>query len=479
MKVLIISANRELVPDPVFPLGAAYVAAAVRDAGHQVKILDALVHDNPEAAVKQAVSDFSPDVVGVSIRNVDNVAYPIVITYADDHKGLVDAARSVFSGPVVLGGSGFTILAEELLDHTGAELGIMGEGEEAMLTFLDAYADGEDIAGVPGLIHRKDGTTLVKNPPRTIGDIESVSNPAREMLDSRMYQKWGGMVGVQTKRGCPLGCVYCTYPVVEGKVVRTRDPEAVAREMAESYHLWGTDTFFIVDNVFNNPPDHAVAVAGAIEALDLPLSFSAYLNPGFVTGELMSAMKAAGCTGIDYGVDSLSDDVLKRLGKNFTAADVRRAVRLTKEAGIRTCLSMIFGAPGETMDSLRDGVHILEEMEPTAVLALVGVRVYPNTKMYDIARKARVLPDDWNGLTPFFYIDPAVADDVIGFIAETALRHPDWLFPGHMIMGGRQLMPEEKPERYDSGPLAEFRKRGVKGNLWEMFDIMKAMKSRQ
>jgi len=476
MKVLILSANRELVPDPVFPLGAAYVAAAVRDAGHQVKMLDALVHDDPGLAVKQAVSEFSPDVVGVSIRNVDNVAYPIVITYADNHKMLINAVRSVFSGPVVLGGSGFTILAEELLDHTGAEFGIMGEGEEAMLSFLEAFAGNKGFADVPGMIHRKNRTTLVKTSPRTINDIKCVANPARDMLDSSMYQKWGGMVGVQTKRGCPLGCVYCTYPVVEGKVIRTRDPRAVAEEMAESYHRWETDTFFIVDNVFNNPPDHALAVAGAIEALSLPISFTAYLNPGFVTEELMASMKAAGCTGIDYGVDSLTDDILKRLGKNFTATDVIQAVRMTKEAGIRTCLSMIFGAPGETMDSLRKGVDLLEEIAPTAVLALVGVRVYPNTKMFDIAQKAGVLPDGWNSLTPFFYIDPAVADDVIEFIAEAALRHPDWLFPGHMIMAGRQLGPEDKPERYDRGPLAEFRKRGVKGNLWEMFGVMKAMK---
>jgi len=476
MKVLILSANRELVPDPVFPLGAAYVAAAVRDAGHEVKIFDALVHDDPESAVKGAVSDFSPDVVGVSIRNVDNVAYPIVITYADSHKMLIDAVRSVFSGPVVLGGSGFTILAEELLDHTGAEYGILGEGEEAILSFLDAWGGNGDLADVPGLVHRKNRMTLVKNQPRTITDIQCVANPARDLLDSPLYQKWGGMVGIQTKRGCPLGCVYCTYPVVEGKAIRARDPRAVAEEMAESYNHWGTDTFFIVDNVFNNPPDHALAVVEAIGALGLPISFTAYLNPGFVTEELMRTMKAAGCTGIDYGVDSLDDDVLKRLGKNFTATDVVNTVRLTKEAGIRTCLSMIFGAPGETMDSLTRGVELLEEMEPTAVLALVGVRVYPNTKMYDIAERAGILPDGWDGLTPFFYIDPSVADDVIAFVAESALRHPDWLFPGHMIMAGRQLTPEEKPERYDSGPLAEFRKRGVKGNLWEMFGVMKAMK---
>ena len=476
MKVLILSANRELVPDPVFPLGAAYVAAAVRNAGHEVKILDALVHDDPEAVVKRAVSDFSPDVVGVSIRNVDNVAYPIVITYADDHKKLIDAVKSAFSGPVVLGGSGFTILAEELLDHTGAEFGIMGEGEEAMLAFLEAFAKDDGLADVPGLIQRKDGETRIKNPPRLIADIHTIASPARDLFDSPIYQKWGGMVEIQTKRGCPLGCVYCTYPVVEGKAVRARDPEAVAREMADSYHRWGTDTFFIVDNVFNNPPDHALAVSRAITALNLPISFTAYLNPGFVTGELMAAMKAAGCTGIDYGVDSLTDGVLKGLGKSFTTKDVVETVRLTKEAGIRTCLSMIFGAPGETMETLRESVRLLDEMAPTAVLALVGVRIYPNTKMYDIAEKAGVLPDGWDGLTPFFYIDPAVADDVIGFIAGEALKHPDWLFPGHMIMAGRQLSPEEKPERYDSGPLAEFRKRGIKGNLWEMFGVMKAMK---
>lgn len=472
MRVLIVSANRELVPDPVFPLGAAYIAAAVREAGHETDFLDICFADDIPEAVREKITSFGPDLVGVSIRNVDNVAYPFVLTYADEQKGVIEEIRRTFNGPIVMGGPAFTLIPEQFLDFFGVEMGIVGEGEDAIVRFLHALKNGGGMKGVPGLILRKEGKTTLKNPPRTIKDIDKII-PARDMIESAAYHKWGGMLGVQTKRGCPLSCIYCTYPIVEGKNIRLRDPAAVADEIERTHRKYDVDTFFIVDNVFNNPPEHAIEVAEEIKKRKIQLRLSAYLNPGFVTERLMGALADAGFTGIDYGVDSLSDTVLKNLGKNFGRDDVIRAVKATKRAGMECCLSMIFGGPGETVDSLKETVEVIDGMDPTAVLAIVGIRIYPEMGIVEIARQDGVINNEEIGLKPSFYISPAVKDKVIGFIAETSLNRGNWLFPGHMIMAGQQLTPDQKPERYDQGPLAEFRKQGIKGNLWEMFGALK------
>lgn len=469
MKVLIVSANRELVPDPVFPLGAAYVASAARNSGNETQFLDMCFADDVSEAIKDKVTSFNPDLVGVSIRNVDNVAYPFVFSYTESHKEIVDEIKKSYSGPIVLGGPAFALMPEEFLDVTGVEMGIVGEGEEAIVRLIDALTNGGSFYDVPGLIRRIDGKTLLQNKLETIWSIDKIVIPERDLIETAGYHKWGGMVGIQTKRGCPLKCVYCTYPIVEGKVIRLRDPVAVVDEIEMTSKEYNVNTFFIVDNVFNNPPEHAIAIAEEIKRRKLQLRFSAYLNPAFVTERLIGSLFDAGFTGIDYGVDALTDNVLKNLGKKFTTKDVVKAIEITKKVGIECCLSMIFGGPGETMDSLKETVDIIDSAKPTAVLAIVGIRIYPGTKIVETARKDGVITDDEIGLKPVFYISPEVVDEVVGFITEASLGHRNWLFPGHMIMAGQQLTPDQKPERYDQGPIARFRKKGIKGNLWEMF----------
>ncbi|MBN1572542.1 MAG: radical SAM protein [Deltaproteobacteria bacterium] len=473
MRVLIVSANRELVPDPVFPLGAAYVASAARESGHDTDVLDICFADDISREVKDKISSFGPDLVGVSIRNVDNVAYPLVLTYAEGHKNLIDEIRSSHFGPIVMGGPAFTLMPEEFLDFTGVEMGILGEGEDAIVKLADSLENGGSLDKVPGLITREAGKTLQRNGNKTRVDVNKICTPARDLLDSAAYQKWGGMVGIQTKRGCPIDCIYCTYPVVEGKDIRLRDPGAIVDEIEKTNKEYGADTFFIVDNVFNNPPEHAIEVAEEIKRRKIGLRFSAYMNPGFVSERLLGVLKDAGFTGVDYGVDSLSEGVLKNLRKNFTKDNVVRAVELTRGMGIECCLSMIFGGPGETLDTLKETVDSIDEIAPTAVLAIVGIRLYSGTGMHKIAKRDRVVGEEGVGLKPVFYISPDVADEVVGFVAEASLKRNNWLFPGHMIMAGQQLTPDQKPERYDQGPLAEFRKQGIKGNLWEMFGAMK------
>ena len=136
MKVLVFATNREKFPDPVFPIGASYIAEAVRDAGFDVNILDACFSDDIYSDLKNALLTLKPDIIGFSIRNVDNISFPIAETYLPYYKDCVKIVRENSNAKIVLGGSGFSIFPEQYMEELKADYGIKGEGEFQFIEFL-------------------------------------------------------------------------------------------------------------------------------------------------------------------------------------------------------------------------------------------------------------------------------------------------------------------------------------------------------
>ena len=136
MRVLLVSANREHLPDPIFPLGLAYIAAAVKNAGHLIDVADLCFGSHPLDDLRKQVSRFKPDVIGLSLRNVDNAAYPRTVDYLALHREVVDVLHQVSDVPVVLGGSGFSILPQAYMQELNGDWGIVGEGERSFIELL-------------------------------------------------------------------------------------------------------------------------------------------------------------------------------------------------------------------------------------------------------------------------------------------------------------------------------------------------------
>src|SRR5689334_9540962 len=165
-RVLLVSANRCTAPEPVFPLGLAHLSAALRKAGHEVRCLDLLTDEH---GLTEGLSAPRPGVVGVSVRNIDDVVSSSRRTFVDGLAGLVERIHQNAGCPVVLGGSGFSILPRELLENSGADFGIVGEGESAFPALLDALDQKGGFDGVPGLVFRKNGGTVLNQPTRCSG----------------------------------------------------------------------------------------------------------------------------------------------------------------------------------------------------------------------------------------------------------------------------------------------------------------------
>lgn len=443
MRVLLISPNREQLPDPVFPLGLAYVATAARDRGHDVKILDLCFADNAAEAIRGTIAEFRPEAIALSIRNVDDVAYPRRHSFIDEYREAVHMIRQCSAAPVILGGSGFTILPQDFMRELGADFGIAGEGENTFPVLLERILKGTISSSAP-LAKR------IFSSSQRIGNLDLI--PAgRSGLDAEAYYNLGGMLNVQTKRGCPFNCIYCTYPKIEGKRVRTRNPARVADEIESVVRSHGVRHFFFVDSIFNYPKAHAEAVCRELIGRKTDIRWSCYGHPAYMDIRLARLMAEAGCTGVEFGVDALSDATLAALGKSFDFRAVKRAADVCRTAGLRFCLFLFAGAPGEDYDAVFRNLDRLEELDPDAAVVMAGIRVFPGTGIERIAKKELKLP--MTGLDPVFYISPDVVDGLED-IRERVSCHRRWIMPGYEINIHPRLQ-------------RRLRQKGIKGALWE------------
>jgi radical SAM superfamily enzyme YgiQ (UPF0313 family) len=422
-RFLIVVANREDFPEPAFPAGALYVAGAVEAAGGVARVFDAGAFRRPVPALRAAVTAFRPDVVGVSLRNADNAAWPHTRTYTAWYARVAAAVRDAApQARLVLGGPAFSIFPRDMGREIGVRDGVIGDGEEAARLLVEGSLP-EGIVELPR------------------HDLAAVRLPAR-LGEACPEASRFRTAGVQSARGCPHHCIYCTYPRLEGARLRRRAPEAVVDEMERLRREQGAVEQFLVDSSFNADEAHMVAVCEEARrrrsrpgAPLADVSFSCYLQPRVSEPGVFSLLAEAGCTSVDFGIDTAAEQLLPGLGKSFTGADLRASTRAALAAGLDVCHSLLFGGPGESPETVAETVQVTDELAPTAVVAMVGLRIYPGTRLAEVARTAGIIGEHEPLLEPRFYAAGHAADDPrVGWLLEqvTAAAAPrrNWFLPG-------------------------------------------------
>lgn len=424
MRVLVVATNREREPFPVAPLGALCVAAAARRAGHEVAFLDLGAERRPEAALRRALRR-GVDATAFSIRNLDNCAWFTPRSYEGEVRRLAEVVREHGRGPLVLGGSGFSVAPRGWLGRTGADCGVVGEGERAFPDLLDRLASGRPVAGGDGVVTAGGGA-----PAAAIADLDALAPAAHELCRYRPYLARGGFVSVQTKRGCPFGCAYCVYPGLEGRRYRLRSPVAVAEEVAAVVRAQGARHVFFIDSVFNDPRDHALAVCAELARRRLPARWMAFVNPRGLDAELARAMAEAGCAGVELGLDAAGPKMLASLRKPFDQGDIREAMAALHGAGLPFAVHLLLGGPGETWADVEEAQRFLAGCaSPNGVFASFGLRVYEGTPLADTARSEGILPPEQDLFEPAYYVSPAMAESARERLDRLVRRRPEWSSP--------------------------------------------------
>ena len=437
MRILLIATNREQFPDPVFPIGLAYAASALRERGHEVRVLDLCFRKDAEKALEKALTGFPPGLIGITLRNIDNAFFPLTISYLPFYRETVETCRRYSDAPIVLGGSAFTIMRGCILDYLEADMGVVGEGDEAFPWLLDNLDNPRTLAMKPWLVRRGE-TDKAAAPAPMRRPLEEIPWPARDLFPYRQYYRWGAMVNIQTKRGCNYKCIYCTYPFIEGSEVRARSPHSVVDEMEYLAKRLGLKRLFIVDSVFNNPPEHAEAVCDEILSRGLKLSWSCFANPGLINERLASIMARAGCTGLELGSDAAHAGMLANLGKEFGVEDIVKTTEVCRAAGLEVCHTLVFGGPGETPESIKETCEVMDGLDATAIIGMTGVRVYPHTPLAEITKTDLGICAEESFPEPVFYISPEVKDFMFEYLVPFAASRGRWVLPGvhHPIKTG-------------------------------------------
>ena len=450
MKILLISVNRERMPFPVFPLGLAYIAKVLRDEGHQIEVMDLCFSQEASVDLKSALHRFQPDLIGISLRNLDNLTYPTSISYLKEVEEVVGICRRSTSSRLVIGGSGYSLSPKELLQHLDVDFGILGEGEEVLLQLVRSLERENPAPSSPSL--------LVKgNPfPPLIEGAKAfpIQGPDRSLFDTHRYLEEGGMGNIQTKRGCPFSCIYCTYPLLEGKKVRLRKMEEV---MEEIQHLTGqgVDFIYFVDDIFNYPVSYAEALCREMVRRKIEVKWTAFVNPGFLDETLLQLMKEAGCVGVEFGTDSGSPRMLESYKKSFTQEDIIRSSKVCSKLMVNHCHYLLFGGPGEDEETIEESFHLMDELDPTAVIAMLGIRIYPGTELEQTSLSQGVTQRDSELIYPHFYISPTLGEKLSDIIREKALARKRWIVPGLEINVSQTLIEQMRRFRI-RGPLWEF-----------------------
>lgn len=413
---LVISANQVVTPYPVYPLGSAYVAGALQRGGHRVSHFDMLA-DGGLPALIEFLEGRTFDLVGVSIRNLDSVDSADPQGYLNDIVSTIECVRTQISTTIVLGGPAFSIMPDQLMDLLQADFGVIGEGEEIMPWLASEIAAG-------------------RKPEQKVFTANSTtgvwcSSPLTAS-SAKYYTDHGGMLNIQTKRGCPHRCSYCSYPTIEGTRLRYRDPLEIVDEVKRLQSDSGAKYLFFTDSVFNDSDGHFREVAEALIQSRNSVPWSAYFRPDNITTSDLKLLKKSGLTAMELGTDGATDETLEGINKRFRFADVLESHEKIIEQQIPCAHFIMFGGPNENEHTVARGLKNIEKLSNSVVFAFIGIRILPGTGLFNQAVDDGIIDPDQSLLEPIFYYSPQISrEEIENRVNKSFSDKIDRIYPCH------------------------------------------------
>lgn len=398
-KARILIVNPAFMLPPVFPVGLEYNAEDLVRQGHAIEIVDLSQGTEPTYPANYGI-----DLIFVVVRNLD-IGPGNVESALPQTRRLVAELRERYPGvPIAIAGAAINAVPDPMRRYLGADFAIASKGHNAARMLVRHVLSGETSS-----------QHVFEDYSDTISGVYE-----RPYVEKSKYREHP--IGIATHFGCPFRCQYCNYPAVEGFRITTREPADIVAEI-RNLQRQGVTRVFFCDSVFNVPVKSATALLRAMVDANVDVEWDGFFNPhpNAFTSEFLDAAIAAGRTRFHFGVDSLSDPVLFAIHKGYTVADVQDAVEMCHQRGAPVSCSLLFGHPGETVESVRQSFEGCAVMGFDAVDVTERVRIYPRTELASIAAREGVISDSPDDLLfPTFY---PVSEAVLSEVAEqTALR---------------------------------------------------------
>jgi radical SAM superfamily enzyme YgiQ (UPF0313 family) len=365
-------------PEPVKTplLSFCHLAASLRAAGHQVGLADGSAPFGPRSSdeLRRLVAAFEPDLVGLHLKTLHvQPAYEL-------------AAQLDGRWPLVAGGPHPTVCLDEPFAH-GFGFSVRGEGEETLVELADALDGQRRLDEVAGLSYRERGMVRHNAARGFLLDLDALASPvsALDLFDPAWYGARASLppAGILSSRGCPAACTFCSNNVT-GRRFRYRSASSVAEEVRELRARFNLHGFSFFDDSFAVGHRRVEELCAALSTVG-PVYWTCTAHPAHLDPPTLARMKAAGCAGIDIGMESADPGVLVRIGKGVTVERVLDVLGWCRDLGLHTVVNLMFGWPDETEAELATTLGFLERAAGLAGgFNARGVLVpYPGTEIYD------------------------------------------------------------------------------------------------
>ncbi len=404
MRVLLISPTwlYEQKPNPTWiPLGIAYVASALQQAGHSVSIFDRIARlyrlendiNRVNTDMLEHIKQFKPDLIG--LKSISPLIYDTVES--------VSLIRSIFAGPIVAGGHHATAMPELTLEKISELNGVIeGEGEIA-LTHL---ANGENPDAIPGLWWKHSPDDICHTPKKQIEHLDQLPFPALDLLDMGFYTKpsiqsirghYLSSISMITSRGCLNSCDFCAESITYGKGIRYHSPEYVIRWITKILNNYKIEGIYFFDNDFLIDKTRAEKICTLLisEGFHRKIKWAIQTRADRIDIEILQLLKKAGCVLIEFGVESSLQQNLERMRKQSTVSVSENAIALCRQVGISAHAYMISGFGDDEIFEKKTNLRWLKRVNPHS-FSMSILKNYPGTKLYARAGNRFFEENNWH-----------------------------------------------------------------------------------
>ncbi|WP_084677653.1 B12-binding domain-containing radical SAM protein [Thermodesulfatator atlanticus] len=359
------------------PIGLYYLAAVLKEKGHEVEILN-WYNFKDLLKAREYFRQKRPDLIGFSIFNANRW-------------GGIDLAKVAKEAlpdvPIVFGGLGATFLWEHLLTHfPEIDYVIVGEGESAFLSLVEGLAAQEpssSLAKIPGIATRVNGKPHLLTTADFCPNIDTLPDPARYFTFQHVI----------SSRGCPWNCVFCGSPRFWKRKVRFHSPAYFVEQLERLYRK-GVNFFYVSDDTFTLDKERVIRICEEILKRRLNITWQAISRVDCLDEEIVYWLRRAGCLQISFGVESGSDKIRNKvLNKKLSKESIKKAFELCRSYGILPRAYFIYGCPGESRKTIQASIDLMKQIKPLSMLCYI-LDIYPGTALYDDFKKRTGANDD-------------------------------------------------------------------------------------
>lgn len=432
MRTLLIATNRHnrwMTREEVrpLPIGLAYVAAYINPHRHPLKLVDLMFADDYLAEIERVVREFEPELVGISLRNLDDGSYVEPQSALPVTKAVIEKIRALSNALIVCGGPAFSILPEACFAALEPDVGLSGDAVEVFAELADLMEEGNvgpgNLRGIErllGVVYRV-GEDIVTAPQRAVSGL--TKPPRLEDLDLDQYRKAGFGVGVITKLSWYPSTVASPSSGNGDRITRT--VQSVVDEVRRLQSQFDLHQFFFIDTAFNQPLDYAKSLCQSLIDASLDIKWNSNLRSQEYDRELLSLMVRSGCQmvligGVRVNQQDMTDEC-QRL-KDLCA--------LCREEQLPYSITQGFGELGETVETLQRKLMFLTEVAGDEMAAhvniLAGNRLLPGSPLIPLALEEGILSPQDDMLMPVFYVAPEVRENLLDTLSAAVQSRPNW-----------------------------------------------------